>query len=53
MAAGRAEKSQQYHKYFLQYNTFASERPQFRTWGAKLASCPGCQLTRYAPVIDI
>jgi len=28
-----AEKSQYYHKYFLQYTTFASERPQFRTWG--------------------
>jgi len=33
MAAGGAKKSQQCHKYFLQYSrpTFASERPQFRT----------------------
>ena len=32
---GRAKKSQQCHRqaYFLQYNSFASERPQFRTWG--------------------
>jgi len=29
---GGAEKSQQCHKYFLQYSTFASERTQFRTW---------------------
>jgi len=28
-----AEKSQQCRKYFLQYNTFAPERPQVRTWG--------------------
>jgi len=26
-------KPQQYHKYFLQYNAFASERLQVRTWG--------------------
>jgi len=28
-----AEKSQQCHKYFLQYRTFGSERSQIRTWG--------------------
>jgi len=28
-----AEKAQQCHKYFLQCSTFASERPQVRTWG--------------------
>ena len=33
MTAGSVEKSQQYHKYFLQYYEFASERPQVRTWG--------------------
>ena len=33
-----AEKSQQCRKYFLQYSTFASETPQIRTCGAKLAS---------------
>ena len=31
MTAGDAEKSQQCHKYFLQYSTFASARPQVRT----------------------
>ena len=36
---------QQCHKHFLQYNAFASERPQVRTWGAKLASFPGRHLT--------
>ena len=48
---GRAKKSQQCHRqaYFLQYNSFASERPQFRTWGTKLASCPGRHLTSWRP----
>ena len=41
---GGAEKSQRCHKYFLQYSTFASERPQFRTWG-----CQTCFLARAAP----
>jgi len=27
------EKFQQGHKYFLQYSTFAFEKPHFRTWG--------------------
>jgi len=30
---GGAEKSQQCHKFFLQYSTFASKRSQFQTWG--------------------
>jgi len=42
-------KSQQFHKYFLQYSTFASEKPQVWTWGAKLASCPGRRLTSLRP----
>jgi len=33
ITAGGAEKSQQCHKYFLQYSTFASERPLLRKWG--------------------
>jgi len=33
ITAGGAEKSQQYHKYFRQYCTFVSERPQVRKWG--------------------
>jgi len=39
-----AKKSQQCHKYFLQYSTFASEKSQVRTWGGKLASGPGRHL---------
>jgi len=34
------KKLQQCHKHFFQNSTFASERPQVQTWGAKLAS-PG------------
>jgi len=41
ITAGGVEKYQQCHKYFLQYSTFASEKPQVRIWGAKLAACPG------------
>ena len=40
MAAGSAEKSQQCHKYFLEYSTFASERPQFRTVGRQTCFLP-------------
>ena len=36
-----AEKSQQVRKYILQYNTFASVRPEGESGGAKLISCPG------------
>jgi len=32
MTTHGAEKFQQCHKYFLQYSTFASKRPQVRTW---------------------
>jgi len=28
------------HKYFLQYSTFASWRPQNRTWGRQTSSLP-------------
>ena len=44
-----AENSQQCRKYFLKYSTFASERPQVRTWGAKLAFCLGRHLTSLRP----
>jgi len=46
---GCAEKSQQCYRYFLQYSTFASERPQVRTWGTKLASGPGRHITSLRP----
>jgi len=31
ITAAGTEKSKQCHKYFLQYSTFVSERPQVRT----------------------
>ena len=34
ITAGGVEKSHQCQNYFLQYNIFASERSQVRTWGA-------------------
>jgi len=37
------------HKHFLQYSTFASERPQLQIWGGKLASCPGRHLISLRP----
>ena len=40
IAAGGAEKSQQCHKYFLQYSKFASERTQFRSWGRQTCFLP-------------
>jgi len=40
MIAGDAKKSQQYHNYFLQYSTFASERPQVRIWGHQTCFLP-------------
>ena len=49
------KKSQQCHKHFFQnccfeiYRSFASERPQVRTWGAKLVSCPRRHLTSLRP----
>ena len=35
-----AEKAPQYQNYFLQYSIFASERPQFRTWGRQTCFLP-------------
>jgi len=37
---GVVEKSQQCHKYFFQYSTFASERPQVRIWGRQTCFLP-------------
>ena len=36
ITVGSTIKSQQYHKYFFQYSTFAYEKTQVRTLGAKL-----------------
>jgi len=41
MAAGCAEKSQQCHRYFLQYSTFASEKPVSNIGAANLLLAPG------------
>jgi len=43
MSAGGAEKSQQFRKYFLQYSTFRSERPQVRTWWRQTCFLPRAQ----------
>ena len=34
------QKSQECHKYFIQYSTFASGRPQVRTWGCQVCFLP-------------
>jgi len=51
MTVRGADKSQQCRKYFFQYNTFTSERPQFRTWGRQtcfLARAPSNLVTPLA-----
>jgi len=40
MAAVCSKTSQQCHKYFLQCSTFASKRPQLRTWGRHTCFLP-------------
>ena len=37
---GGAEKSQQYHKYFLQYSTFVSDRPYVQIWERQTCFLP-------------
>jgi len=49
---GGVEKSQKCRKYFLQYNTFVSERPVSNVC-AKLASCPGRHLTSLSPWVCV
>jgi len=38
ITAGGAEKSQQCHKYFLQYSKFAFERTPVRPWGRQTST---------------
>jgi len=45
MTAGGAEKSQQCHKYILQYSIFDPKDLRFEHGSVKLASCPGHHLT--------
>ena len=40
ITAGGAEKSQQCHKYFLQYSKFAFERTPVRPWGRQTLFLP-------------
>ena len=47
---GGVKKSQQCHQYFLQYSTFASERPQVRSSGRQTCFLPGCHLTSLRPL---
>jgi len=49
MTVSGAEKSQQCHKYFPQYSTFASERPQVRTLGRQTCFLPRGHLTSLRP----
>jgi len=40
MSAGGAEKSQQFHKCFLQHSKFPSEKSQVGTWGRQICFLP-------------
>jgi len=53
MTAGDAEKSQQSHKYFLQYSTFATGRPQVRKWGRQTCFLPRAPSNLVAPLLLI
>ena len=48
---GGRQKSQQCHKYFLQYSTFVSARPRVQRWGGELASRPERYVTSLHPCI--
>jgi len=50
MTAEGAEKSQQYHKYFLHYSTFASERPPVQTWGRQTCFLPRAPFNLVTPL---
>jgi len=51
MTAWGAEKSQHCHKYFLQYSTFTSERPQIRIWEGQTCFLSGRHLTSLHPCL--
>ena len=50
MFSGGAEKSQQFHNYFLQYSKFLSERPQVRTWECQTCFLPRAQSKLVTPL---
>ena len=51
IAVGGAIKSQQCHKHILQYSTFASERPQVRTWGRQTCFLPRAPSDLVTPLL--
>jgi len=51
ITAGGAEKSQQCHKFFLQYCKFAFERTKIRPWGAKLVFSPRAPFNLVTPLL--
>jgi len=50
ITAWGAEKSQQCHKYFLQYSTFASEKPDSNSVGGELLLAPGAIYNLITPL---
>jgi len=52
MTARGAEKTQQCRQYFLQYSTFASERPQIRTRGRQTSFLSRAAFNLVAPLVS-
>ena len=50
MIAGVPETSQYCHKYFLQDSTFASKKPQVRTWGRQTCFLPRAPSSLVTPL---
>jgi len=52
MTAEGAKKSQQYHKYFLQYSIYLlPKRPQVRTWGRQTCFLPRAPCNFVTPLV--
>jgi len=51
ITARDAEKSQQRHKYFLQYSTFASKKPQVRKWRRQTCFLPQAPSNLVTPLL--
>jgi len=51
MSTGGAEKSQQFHKYVLQYSKFPSEGSQVRTWGRQTCFLPRAPSNLITPLL--
>jgi len=50
ITGGDAEKSQQCHTHFLQYSTFACEKPQVRIWGHQTCFLPRASFILVKPL---